>query len=142
MKPIAHHPFTHFKLLCNLGRLPSPSCQPDDLRSFEFPNGRASCIHQAFYRLLLFFAQFSQSQHCLASLLCLLVLLLPKVYHICRMHHLVLGSGGSTIPSHFRSNGTRELHCRAVRRICSQPTRPSGDFGGKKCRDPYVKGFV
>lgn len=61
MEPIAHHPLAHVDLLCNLGRQLALTGQPDDLRSFEFPHGRVSGMHESFNRLLLFFAQFSQS---------------------------------------------------------------------------------
>jgi hypothetical protein len=42
----------------------------------------------------------------------------------------------------FHSNGDqRGLLCRAKRHVSSQPTRLSGDFGRKKCRDPSLALF-
>jgi len=63
MEPIPYHAFTHLKLLRNLGGRLSLAGQPDDLRSFEFPNGRVSCMYQSFNRLSFFLGHFSQSQH-------------------------------------------------------------------------------
>jgi hypothetical protein len=89
VEPIAHHAFTDFELLCNLWRRLPLASQPDDLGPFQFPDWRASGMHQALNRPIFFFCQCSQSQHPLASLFAyLLVLLLSKLYHICRMHHL------------------------------------------------------
>jgi len=44
----------------------------------------------------------------------------------------------SDILGHFHSKSDqRGLLCRVVRHVSSQLTRLSGDFGRKKCRDPY-----
>jgi hypothetical protein len=54
MEPVAHHAFTDLQLLGNLWRLASLTGQPDDLRSFEFANGRVSGMHQSLNRLSFF----------------------------------------------------------------------------------------
>jgi hypothetical protein len=88
MEPIAYHPFTNLKLLGNLGSRLSLTGQPDDLRAFQFPNGRVARMHQSLNRLSFFLAQFSHSQHPFTSLFACFSFSFLKVYHSCRMHHL------------------------------------------------------
>src|SRR5436190_15508005 len=90
MEPIPYCPFTHLKLLGNLGCLASLTGQPNDLRAFQFPNRRVARMHQSLNRLSFFLAQFSHSQHHFTSLFACFSFSFLKVYHSCRMHHLVV----------------------------------------------------
>jgi hypothetical protein len=87
MEPIANHTFTDLKLLGNFGGRLSLTGQPNDLRAFEFPNGRVSRVHQSLNRLSFFLAQFSQAQHHFTSLFACFSFSFLKEYHIWRMHH-------------------------------------------------------
>ena len=56
---------------------------------------------------------------------------------------LAANRSGSTLPGHFPSKrDPGGPVCSAVRRGSSQPTRLSGENGGKSCRHPITCGFA